>query len=45
MDVSNKEQSVAVLFLETSGGDRAKIDIYYVADPEFGTYLSVRWGR
>ena len=41
-DLPGPEQSVAVLLLETSGGSRAKIDIYYVADPEFGTYLSVR---
>ena len=30
-DVTDEEQSVAVLFLETSGENRAKIDIYYVA--------------
>ena len=41
-DATEAEQSVAVLLLQTSGGDRAKIDIYYVASPSDGTYLSVQ---
>ena len=40
-DIADTEQSVAVLFLEDSGTDRAKIDIYYIASDRDGTFLSV----